>query len=71
MMEMKMTGPWRNTKEAAHRAGFAAGTFEKLRCYGGGPRYSKRGRKIIYHDNDVDIWLRQGMASSTSEAAAA
>ena len=66
-----MDGPWRDTEPAARRAGFAASTFEKLRCYGGGPRYSKRGRKVVYHDDDVDAWLRDAARSSTSEQAAA
>jgi hypothetical protein len=66
-----MSGPWRETPEAATRAGFAASTFEKLRCYGGGPRYSKRGRKVVYHDDDVDAWLRAASVQSTSEPAVA
>lgn len=65
-----MTGPWRDTEPAATRAGFAASTFEKLRCYGGGPPYSKRGRKVLYHDDDVDAWLRENMLRSTSEEVA-
>jgi hypothetical protein len=64
-----MSGPWRETEAAATRAGFAASTFEKLRCYGGGAPYSKRGRKVLYHDDDVDAWLREKMLRSTSEAA--
>lgn len=65
-----MNGPWRETEPAARRGGFASSTFEKLRCYGGGPRYSKRGRKVVYHDDDVDAWLRETMVNSTSETAA-
>lgn len=65
-----MNGPWRETPTAAARAGFAASTFEKLRCSGGGPRYSKRGRKVVYHDDDVDQWLREASVRSTSEQAA-
>lgn len=66
-----MEGPWRETEPAARRAGFAPSTFEKLRCYGGGARYSKRGRKVVYHDDDVDAWLRETMVASTSEKAVA
>jgi len=69
--EQSMTGPWRETPEAARRAGYAPSTFEKLRCYGGGPRYSKRLRKVVYHDDDVDAWLREGSVASTSEQIAA
>ena len=60
----------RPTKEAAQRAGFSAGTFANMRVSGRGPRFIKVGAKVVYRDADVDAWLEERLASSTSEVAA-
>jgi predicted DNA-binding transcriptional regulator AlpA len=59
----------RPTEDAAKRVGFAPGTFNNLRVYGGGPPYVKAGRKVLYRDSDVDAWLDQRVRRSTSEPA--
>lgn len=66
-----MTDAWVNTSGAAEYSRHAESTLEKLRCSGGGPRFCKRGRKILYRVSDIDAWLSETMVNSTSELRAA
>jgi len=66
-----MTSQWFDTEGAAKFTMFAASTLEKLRVYGGGPRFSKVGRSVRYHSSDLDQWLRSRVVGSTSEKEAA
>ena len=56
-----------NTIEAAEVLRLAAATLEKLRTYGGGPRYLKLGRAVRYRTDDLEAWLAQRVIGSTSE----
>lgn len=56
------------TDEAAAYCGSSASTFEKLRLYGGGPRYVKLGRRVVYDQADLDAWLDANRRASTSES---
>jgi predicted DNA-binding transcriptional regulator AlpA len=58
------------TAEAAEYCGSSISTFEKLRLYGGGPRYVKLGRRVVYDPVDLDQWLAANRRSSTSDAPA-
>jgi predicted DNA-binding transcriptional regulator AlpA len=54
--------------EAASYLRMAPSTLAKLRCYGGGPRFSKAGpRLVIYDRSDLDAWLENRICHSTSE----
>jgi hypothetical protein len=55
------------TAEAAAYCGSCASTFEKLRLYGGGPLYSKLGRRVVYNIDDLDAWLAANKRRSTSD----
>ena len=66
-----MPETWIDTAEAAIYSRHAESTLEKLRCSGGGPRFCKRGRKILYRLSDIDAWLSETMVNSTSELKAA
>ncbi len=55
------------TGEAAEYCGSSASTFEKLRLYGGGPRYVKIGRRVVYDPADLDQWLASNRRTSTSD----
>jgi predicted DNA-binding transcriptional regulator AlpA len=46
-----------NAPEAAAYCGSSASTFAKLRLYGGGPRFVKLGRRVVYDPIDLDEWL--------------
>ena len=55
------------TREAAEYCGSSASPFEKLRLYGGGPVYSKIGRRVVYRIDDLDTWLAANKRRSTSD----
>ena len=55
------------TPEAAAYCGSSASTFEKLRLTGGGPIYSKIGRRVVYRIEDLDNWLAANRRRSTSD----
>ncbi len=56
-----------NTRGAALYCGSSASTFEKLRLTGGGPVYSKIGRRVVYRVEDLDEWLTKNRRRSTSD----
>lgn len=56
-----------STADAAERCSVGKSTLEKLRLTGGGPRYLKLGRRVVYHPNDLDDWLIAHRRSSTSD----
>lgn len=60
-------GPFMRTAEAAAYCKSSASTFEKLRLTGGGPAYSKIGRRVVYRVEDLDAWLAANRKTSTSD----
>ena len=46
-----------NTQEAADFLGLRASTLEAWRCRKLGPRYAKLGRRVLYDQNDLEIWF--------------
>jgi predicted DNA-binding transcriptional regulator AlpA len=57
----------RNTNEAAAYLGVSESWLTKLRCVGGGPRYAKLGRRVVYQDSDLDAWREQYVTTSTAD----
>lgn len=57
------------TPAAAILAGVSAKTLENLRYLGGGPKYLKIGRKVVYDPRDIEAWKDSHRIGSTSEAA--
>lgn len=59
------------TTDAAAYLGMSKSHLEKLRVFGGGPRYSKvgrgRGGRVIYRVDDLDSYAAQHARTSTSE----
>jgi hypothetical protein len=45
------------TPEAARHVGLAPATLCKLRCVGGGPRFTRLGRAIVYDLVDLEGWV--------------
>ncbi len=42
--------------------------LDKLRVYGGGPKFLRLGkRKILYRQSDLDLWIAARSFGSTSE----
>ncbi|HYI38982.1 MAG TPA: helix-turn-helix domain-containing protein [Allosphingosinicella sp.] len=56
-----------DTAAAAQYVGLAKNTLEKMRLYGGGPRFSKYGRAVRYSVPELDAWIEKNSAASTSE----
>jgi predicted DNA-binding transcriptional regulator AlpA len=56
-----------HTDAAAEYCGSSSSTFEKLRLTGGGPLYSKIGRRVVYAVADLDAWLLANQRRSTSD----
>jgi predicted DNA-binding transcriptional regulator AlpA len=57
------------TAQAAEHVGLSASTLEKLRVFGGGPRFIKLGKTVVYDTADLDAWLAAHRRASTSVAA--
>ena len=53
--------------EAAEFCGITIGKLAKFRMEGGGPRYIKIGREILYDTNDLEKWLEENKYGSTAE----
>lgn len=54
-------------KDAAEYLGVSKSLLDKLRCYGGGPRYAKLGAMVIYSTSDLDDWLAAHSRTSTAD----
>lgn len=57
------------TAEAATHVGLAITTLEKMRVYGGGPKYLKLGRAVRYRVEHLDDWVNDRITCSTSDPA--
>jgi len=59
-------------KEAATYLRVSTSYLNKLRVYGGGPKFVRfTKRKILYRKSDLDFWAAQHRFGSTSEYASA
>ncbi len=56
-----------SVQEAASYVGLSKPHLDKLRCVGGGPRFAKLGRRVVYRVCDLNTWLEQHLRQSTSE----
>ncbi len=54
--------------QAATYLGLAVSTLNKWRCHGGGPVYIKMGRAVRYRTEDLELFLLNSRAKSTSDA---
>jgi predicted DNA-binding transcriptional regulator AlpA len=57
-----------NEHEAAEYVGLSRSTLSKRRVFGGGPKYLKLGRRVVYETRDLDVWLNARRRASTSDA---
>lgn len=58
-------------RDAAAYIGSSKSKMDKLRCYGGGPKYYKLDHKIVYDVADLDAWLAERARTNTSQNVAA
>jgi excisionase family DNA binding protein len=54
-------------KQAAAYLRVSKSYLDKLRVYGGGPRFLRFGRKILYRERELNAWAEQRSFGSTSE----
>jgi len=55
------------TPAAATYTALSPRTLEALRVKGGGPRYIRIGRAVVYDTRDLDEWLSARVQTSTSD----
>jgi predicted DNA-binding transcriptional regulator AlpA len=60
---------WLRVGPAAAHLGIGIGTLNKLRTYGGAPRYAKLGATVVYDPADLDAWAAERKVGSTSQPA--
>jgi excisionase family DNA binding protein len=69
LTEHPMPANLMTTKEAAAYLRLASSTLEKARVYGTGPRFYVLGAAVRYRFDDLEDWLSQRVAYSTSDVA--
>jgi hypothetical protein len=64
-----MPGKFYNTKQAARFLQCSTSKLEKLRVYGGGPRYFqvKPRAQVLYYEDDLVAWSMTRPCRSTSD----
>jgi len=53
--------------EAAQVLKLSPRTLEKFRVIGGGPRYRKLGRRVVYSVQDLEAWAEARACENTSD----
>ena len=56
-----------DNKEAARFLKLSPRTLEKMRVVGGGPRFRKHGRRVLYALADLEAWSDERTCDSTSD----
>jgi predicted DNA-binding transcriptional regulator AlpA len=51
--------------QVSERTTLSEGTLRWLRHKGQGPRSSKLGRRIVYREEDVELWLEQNLTDDS------
>jgi predicted DNA-binding transcriptional regulator AlpA len=58
---------YQDTRRAAEFTSLSISTLNKLRLTGGGPRYLKLGRRVVYPRAAVVDWMHKRERGSTSD----
>jgi hypothetical protein len=56
-----------NNDEAAQFLNLSPRTLEKQRVIGGGPRFRKFGRRVLYAVSDLEVWANARTFETTSD----
>ena len=56
-----------NGIQAGEYVGLSSSMLEKLRTAGGGPRFMKVGRRVVYDSADLDQWIESKKQASTAD----
>jgi predicted DNA-binding transcriptional regulator AlpA len=57
-----------SVQEAGRFLGLSASNLNKLRVTGGGPRFMKLGRRVLYDWRELEAWASERTRSHTSES---
>jgi predicted DNA-binding transcriptional regulator AlpA len=57
-----------DNKQAAYFLKVSPRTLEKHRVRGGGPRFRKLGRRVVYAMADLEAWANERICSDTSDS---
>jgi predicted DNA-binding transcriptional regulator AlpA len=57
-----------DNKQAADFLKLSPRTLEKHRVVGGGPRFRKFGRRVVYAVADLEAWANERICKNTSDA---
>lgn len=68
MDEPATTARFLANQEAATFLNLSPRTLEKMRVIGGGPRFRKFGRRVVYALIDLELWANARNCDSTSDA---
>ena len=68
---MTDTSVFLTQEEVAKLLRISPRTLERRRCTGGGPKFVKAGRRVLYRLEDVENWATARTFTSTSHAEAA
>ncbi len=60
--------PYLTTEAAARFLALSPKTLESYRVTGGGPRFRKHGRRVLYLKADLEAWSDERAFGSTSQA---
>jgi len=63
----QQTEEFLTSKQAAAYLRVSKSYLDKLRVYGGGPRFLRFGRKILYRRSELNLWAEERCFGSTSE----
>lgn len=63
--------PFLTVDEAADLLRLSPRSLEGFRYRGGGPRYSKAGRRVLYRRTDIEAWIERQARDNTHRAPAA
>ena len=55
-----------STRDAARTLKHSVRTLERWRVSGGGPRFVKAGRRVLYRECDLEAWLAAHVVANTS-----
>jgi predicted DNA-binding transcriptional regulator AlpA len=58
-----------SVEETAAKIGMAVSTLNKWRVKGFGPRFIKLGKRVLYRDEDIELFINSSIRRSTSEVA--
>jgi hypothetical protein len=67
-MESTTSARFLANREAATFLNLSPRTLEKMRVIGGGPRFRKFGRRVLYAVADLEVWANARSCDSTSDA---